>query len=142
MHADTTSGSRVVAENGAAEEKRGAIAANGLAVIDELMAGGELLPSQLPSATCWTAEKRLAAAVLASALVEIRDHHGSRGHHRRVAEALEWVESDDAEWPFSFQRLCALFSLEVDWVRSVVRQWIGTPREARKPVSFLYRHAA
>ena len=133
MNEDTTLGTSA---------RRSAMAANGLAVIDHLMAGGELLPSQLPSASCWTAEKRLAAAVLASALVEIRDHHGSRGHRRSVAEALEWVESDDGTWPFSFLRLCGLFALEVEWVRLVVRQWIGTPRAARKPVSFLYRHAA
>jgi hypothetical protein len=35
-----------------------------------------------------------------------------------------------------------LFSLEPDWVRQVIREWVDTPREARKPVSFLYRHAA
>lgn len=123
------------------EPSRGGLS-RGLAVIDDLMAGGELLPAQLPAASHWTPEKKLAAAVLASALVEIRDHHGVPSHRRRVAEALEWVQSDEAEWPYTFVRLCALFDLEPEWVRGVVARWVATPRDARKPISFLYRQAA
>ena len=124
------------------ESPRGAFASHGLTVIDDLMAGGEMMPAQLPSASHWTPEKKLAAAVLASALVEIRDHHGNPAHRRRVAEALEWVQSDEATWPYSFVRLCELFELETQWVRGVVARWVGTPREERKPISFLYRQAA
>src|SRR5512147_2685539 len=86
----------------AAETPRGPINFHSLAVIDDLMAGGELLPAQLPSPASWSPEKRLAAAVLASALIEIRDHLGKRTHRQRVVEALEWVGSDDATWPMSF----------------------------------------
>src|SRR4051812_44383055 len=89
--------------------QRGSFLSAGLAVIDDLMAGGELLPAQLPKATQWTPEKKLAAAVLASALVEVRDHYGSPTHRRLVAEALEWIALDDADWPFSCVRLCELF---------------------------------
>jgi hypothetical protein len=121
---------------------RGATAANGLAVIDGLMAGGEMLPSQLPVTTNWSPEKKLAAAVLASALVEIRDHHGSPGHRRRIAEALEWVHADETSWPYAFVPLCELFGLDVGWVREVVAEWQGTPRSARKGISYLYRQAA
>ena len=124
------------------ESPRGSFAANGLSVINDLMAGGEMLPSQLPTASNWTPEKRLAAAVLASALVEIRDHHGNPVHRRRVAEALEWVRAEDEEWPFSFIRLCALVALEPVWVREVVARWMDTPRDGRKSVSLLYRQAA
>lgn len=129
-------------EDGATKSPRGAVHVHSLAVIDDLMAGGEMLPAQLPSATNWSPEKKLTAAVLASALVEIRDHYGSRAHRHRVAEALEWVQADDSAWPFSFLRLCALFELEVDWVRAAVQRWMGTPREERKAVNFLYRQAA
>jgi hypothetical protein len=115
---------------------------HGLAVIDDLMAGGELLPAQLPVATTLSPEKKLTAAVFASALVEIRDHHGNPAHRRRVAEAIEWVQSDDVEWPFSFLRICDVFDLEPEWVRREVQQWIETPLHARKAVSFLYRQAA
>ncbi|MGH7785773.1 MAG: hypothetical protein ACRERC_02845 [Candidatus Binatia bacterium] len=124
-----------------AESPRGPFAL-GPSVIDDLMAGGELLPTQMPSPTHWSAEKKLAAAVLASALVEIRDHHGSPAHRRRVAEALEWVHGEDEDWPYTFLRLCALFGLEAEWVRAEVARWIETPRGARKGVTFLYRQAA
>jgi hypothetical protein len=127
---------------GRAETARGALAANGLIVIDDLMAGGEMLPAQLPASSNWSPEKKLAAAVLASALVEIRDHHGTPAHARRVAEALEWVQGEDTVWPYSFLPLCEVLGLEADWVRQVVARWIGTPRAARKPISFLYRQAA
>ena len=115
---------------------------HGLAVIDNLMAGGELLPAQLPSASNWTPEKRLAAAVLASALIEIRDHHGSAPHRRHVAETLRWIRAEEDGWPFGFVRLCALFDLDVDWVREEVARWINTPRGERKSIPFLYRWAA
>jgi hypothetical protein len=137
---DATSESVNASEPAAAV--RGAAALNGLSVIDDLMAGGEMLPAQLPRRSDWSPEKKLAAAVLASALVEIRDHHGSPAHQRPVADALAWVESDEVEWPYAFLPLCDLLALEASWVREVVAGWMGTPRAARKPISFLYRQAA
>lgn len=121
---------------------RGAVASPGLSVIDDMMAGGELLPAQLPVASNWSAEKKLAAAVLASALVEIRDHAGSPAHRRRVAEAVAWVQADDVDWPYAFVPLCELLALDVAWVRGVVAGWLATPAAARKPIAFLYRQAA
>ena len=120
---------------------RQALAASGMSVIDDLMSGGELLPAQLPSASYWSPERRLAGAVLASALIEIRDHHGSPGHRRKVAEALEW-------WigryrvALSFLPLCQLFDLEPDWVRGAIHRWAHMPLAARKAMRFLYRQAA
>ena len=137
-----TSGERSSVTTTAGEAARGPFLNGGLSVIDDLMASGELLPAQLPSASHWTPEKKLAAAVLASALVEIRDHHGNPGHRRRVQEALALVALDDAEWPFSFVRLCGLFGLEVEWVRSVVAGWVQVPPQERKTISYLYRQAA
>ena len=126
----------------APDGQRGSFLSAGLAVIDDLMAGGVMLPAQLPAPTQWTAERKLAAAVLASALVEVRDHHGAPGHRRRVEEALEWIASDETDWPFSFVRLCELFGLEVEWVRGVVANWVRVPSADRKSISFLYRQAA
>ncbi|HSQ01490.1 MAG TPA: hypothetical protein VL049_30070 [Candidatus Dormibacteraeota bacterium] len=137
-----TTGEQETAASPPSDGARGSFLSAGLSVIDGLMAGGELLPAQLPAATHWTPEKKLAAAVLASALVEIRDHHGSPAHRRRVAEALEWVALDDGSWAFSFVRLCELFSLEVEWVRGVVARWVQVRPEDRKGISFLYRQAA
>ena len=139
---ETTSGQNSAAIPVGADGQRGSLSGPSLSVIDDLMAGGELLPAQLPSATHWTAEKKLAAAVLASALVEVRDHCGSAGHRRRVREALEWIALDDHAWPLSFVRLCELFGLEVAWVRGVVAGWLKVAPEDRKTISFLYRQAA
>jgi hypothetical protein len=126
----------------AAEESRGTFSIAGLGVIDRLMAGGEILPTQVPGATHWTPEKKLAGAVLASALLEIRDHHGVPGHGRRVREAFEWIALDDGAWAFSFVRLCDLFGLEPEWVRAVVGRWAAVPLDQRKAITFLYRQAA
>lgn len=138
-----TAGTQVTAPATASDgAQRGSFLTAGLAVVDDMMAGGELLPAQLPAATHLTPEKKLAAAVLASALVEVRDHHGSPSHRHRVNEALEWIALNDREWPFSFVRLCDLFGLEVEWVRGVVAGWVRVPLEQRKPINFLYRQAA
>jgi hypothetical protein len=106
----------------------GAVQADVPSVVDGLMAAGALLPAQMPSASGgWSPEKRLAAAVLSGALTEIQVHHGRRSHRRRVAEALEWIRSNDTAWPFSFLRLCALFALDPDWVRAAVERWTRMP---------------
>lgn len=110
--------------------------------LEHLIASGEILAAQLPSPTDWSPEKRLAGAVLMSALVEIRDRHADRQYRRRVAEDLLWVFSDDVDWPFSFVRLCQLFDLEPAWVREVVIGWQNgavarVPRQSTR-----YCHAA
>lgn len=106
-----------------------------LKVLQDLMAGAEITPAQLASTTNWSPEKRLASAVLSAALLEIRTHAGDPRHRRRIQEDLEWVFSDDREWPFSFLRLCDLFDLDVDWVRETVGEWMESgSRGGRRPV--------
>lgn len=111
-------------------------------IIGHLVAAGEILPSQLASPSDWSPEKKLAGAVLAHTLMEIRDHHRDAHYRRRVAQDLEWVISTDAEWPYSFVPLCELFGLEPEYVRSVVARWTqaGTSH-AQRPWS-AHRHAA
>ncbi len=121
---------------------RGSLPTQELHVIEHLMAGGQMLSAQVSTASNWTPEKKLGGAVLASALVEIRDHHGDPHYRRRTAEDLEWIHADDAEWPFSFVRLCALFELDTDWVREVVARWVATPLAERTRPGTPYRHAA
>jgi hypothetical protein len=121
----------------------GTIRADVPSVIAGLMAAGALLPEQMPAASApWSPEKKLAAAVLASALTDIRVYHGRRSRQRQVAEALEWVQSDDTAWPFSFLRLCALFGLDSDWVRAAVNGWTRMPPHEREPRRITFRHAA
>jgi len=112
-------------------------------VIDDLMAGGTLLPEQMATAGApWSPELKLAAAVLASALQEVRDHCGQRAYLHRVAETLQWIGSNDTVWPFAFLRLCALFGLDPDWVRAAVERWISQPRTDRVPRRIAFRSAA
>lgn len=113
-------------------------------VIEHMLAGGEIVAAQVPSSGSWSREKKLAAAAFTSALINIRDQAAS-AHPRRlreVTEDVDWVMADDFDWPYSFVRLCELFDLETSWVRGVVVGWVGTPRDERKPISFLYRQAA
>jgi hypothetical protein len=111
-------------------------------IIEHLLAGGEMVASQLPAASGWSAERKLAAAVLSGALIEIRDHSRDRSFRRQIAEDAEWVFSDERDWPFSFLSLCEFFDLDPAWVRSIVNTWL---QEESRPVDrqgARYRHAA
>jgi hypothetical protein len=109
--------------------------------VNHLLASGEVLPSQLPSVSSWSPEKKLAAAVLTSALICIRDHYGDEPYAEVVEEDLAWVASDDMTNGFSFLQLCEIFELDAAWVREVVERWKTTEKRQRRPFS-LHRHAA
>lgn len=113
-----------------------------LAMLDHLMACGEMVAAQTPSPTNWTPEKRLAAAILASALTGVRDHAGERKYRRKLAEDLDWIRSDESEWPFSFLRLCDIFGLDAGWVRGVVQSWVADPGVHSRRTFSTFRQAA
>jgi len=112
--------------------------------IDHMLARGEIMPTQLPTACTWSREKKLAAAAFTSALINIRDNaviaQGRR--HREVQQDIEWVMNDDATWPYSFLRLCELFSMDAAWVRDRVRHWVAAPRSRTGQRFSAHRHAA
>lgn len=112
------------------------------AAIEHLMASGEILASQLPVGTSWSPEKRLAAAVLTSALISLRDRHRDPQHQQDVEEDRAWVASDDVQAPFSFLRLCDVFGLEPTWVREIVRRWAAESGQRRRRTFSMHRHAA
>lgn len=101
--------------------------------LEELMAGGSLLPAQQPQWCFWSPEKRLAGAVLATALIEVRDHHSDPKYRRLVAEDLVWIRSNDARDPYSFLRLCQLLNIEPVWVRETVHRWMAETAQAAPP---------
>ena len=109
--------------------------------VNHLLASGEMLPSQLPSASSWSPEKKLAMAVLTSALISIRDHYGDEAHAEIVKEDLAWVASDDMANDFNFVHLCDIFALDAAWVREVVERWKTTEKRERRAFS-LHRYAA
>ena len=116
-------------------------AGDGMRIIEHLLAGGEIVAAQLPAASNWSPERKLAASVLAEALIEVRDHASIAQHRRRVSDALRWIYTDDRTWPYSFLRLCDEFGLTPGWVRRVVRRWERGDAH-RRPSSARYRHAA
>ena len=93
--------------------------------LDHLLAGGAVLPEQLATNSEWPAEKRLAAAVIGSALLEVRGSLTNRARRRRAGEDLEWIFSDDTTRPFAFVPLCEVLSIEPEYLRDKVRRWIG-----------------
>jgi hypothetical protein len=94
-----------------------------VALLEQLMAGEILLPTQAASPSAWSPEKRLAGAVLRDALLEVRDTDDDPRSRVRVAEDLAWIQDDHSDWPFSFLRLCAVFGLDPAWVRQTVEAW-------------------
>jgi len=113
-----------------------------LGIIDHLLAGGEMVSAQLPRRSNWSPERKLAGAVFAQALIEIRDRHADPKYARRVAEDLDWIASDDTAWPYSFVPLCELFGLEPDYVRLVVQRWLQQEAPTVYRQVSAHRHAA
>ena len=110
--------------------------------LESLLTCGEILPAQLPSPSNWSPERKLAGAVFASALVEIRDRQADPNYRLRVKRALEWISSEDVEWPFSFIPLCHLFNLEPEYVRGIVQRWLREGPAQQPRQSSAHRHAA
>jgi hypothetical protein len=110
--------------------------------LQHLLASGGILPSQMARRSDWSPEKKLAAAVFANALVEVRDRHADTAYQRRVREDVEWIFSEEVVWPFSFVRLCHLFDLEPEYVRAVVRRWLAAPAPRAYRQCSAHRHAA
>lgn len=83
---------------------------------------GTLLPAQLPVAldgVAVTGVKGLMIAVLEDAiscLGAAGRGAGARARLQAVA-AAKWIRSSDASWPFSFQAICDVLSLDGDRLR-------------------------
>jgi hypothetical protein len=89
---------------------------------------GEVI-MDLPPARPWrhhVGELRLMAAVLEDAINVLR----KRPRSRAGREAREWVTSNDASWPFAFERICDALDLDVESVR---RQVMANGRVMRAP---------
>ena len=95
-----------------------------------------LLPSQWDDLTISPqdcAPKRLMYAVLHDALHLIPSQHWPQGRRasRLAREALEWVEKDETQWPFSFVNICVVLGLDVEATRAAIHQ----ARPPQLPVS-------
>ena len=64
-------------------------------------------------------ERELAAAVLENAMADLRNYRYARRRRRQrfYMAGVQWVASDDREWPFSFVNLCEFLKLSPDALR-------------------------
>lgn len=85
----------------------------------------QLLPCQFP----WggrqrTGEERLVFAILQDAILLIQKPKvcGCAVPTPRE-DALDWMASDDTDWPFSFVNVCAILDLDPSALRKRVLHW-------------------
>jgi hypothetical protein len=102
---------------------------------------GTLLPSQVPVAldgVAVTGVKGLMIAVLEDAIscLGVGSAAGARARLQAVA-AAKWIRSRDASWPFSFQAICDVLSLDGERLR---RHLLDA--YARRQPALAYPHAS
>lgn len=93
-----------------------------------------------------TGERRLLHAVLERALIDVTQHAGATGRHRRnvVAKARAWFESRDRVWLYSFERVAEALEVDAEYIRRLIanhaaairatlerRRWAALGAEAR-----------
>ena len=63
-------------------------------------------------------------AVLEEALVTFqRGLNSPRAEHRRhFHEVDRWIRSDDTDWPFAFENICACLRIDPDYVRGGLKR--------------------
>jgi len=66
-----------------------------------------------------------------------------RNGERLFAEAEEWIESSEREWPYSFGNICDALGLEDEFVRMGLRRWrerhVAAQIDSSKVVRFPFR---
>jgi hypothetical protein len=99
-----------------------------------------LLPAQFFAAFRRAAgierERLLMLAVLEDAVDCYQKHaHSNEPRGRQLFdEAVEWVESDDRSWLFSFENICDTLEINADYVRRGLRTWTERKPAARPAV--------
>jgi hypothetical protein len=92
-------------------------------------------------------ERALMRAVLLDAVECLTGGSRSRARAQHALEARTWVERRDAEWPFSFDNICAALDLDTERVRTrllsmpvdVVAAALRTPRVREEEVTAMIR---
>ena len=77
-------------------------------------------------------EKRLMLAVMEDAIATFQKSfpEANRRQRRLLRETEEWIQSNDASWPFSFENICAALDIEADYLRQGLFKW-KTAQQAR-----------
>jgi hypothetical protein len=83
-----------------------------------------ILPAQhFPPVGKLAPEQRLMMAVLDDAVrcVASRRLSTDTRHRRLFAEARRWMLAEEADWPYSFESICAVLDLDANAVRQYLR---------------------
>jgi|SoiMethySBSTD1v2_1073268.scaffolds.fasta_scaffold07005_7 hypothetical protein len=65
-------------------------------------------------------ERRLMVAVLLDAVAVYTKCRARGVVNRRFREVDRWFRSDDREWPFAFERICEVLSLNASLIRAAI----------------------
>lgn len=101
-----------------------------------------IMPVQfwLASARQQTGEQRLMLAIIANGIDDLDKGSSLRPSHRRLfQEAYEWIKSDDAAWPCSFEPVCFAIGFDPDYIRSQLVKRYGQydqPKQKSAPREF------
>lgn len=112
------------------------------AQLDAIFAPEVILPSQFFSGgpgTTERPEKRLMLAVLQDAVGTLLKHAGSarNGPRRLVRDVEQWINARNADWPFSFDNICAALNLDPAALREGLQRVAagGTSRVVALPIT-------
>jgi hypothetical protein len=103
-----------------------------------------LLPSQyfdrVRASREYDPERRLMFAILDLAVSDYIKTAGARDPdgQEHFREVEEWVEDRDPRWLYSFEGICNVLDLDIDYLRRGLRAWkqrsSGTGPDAKEPV--------
>jgi hypothetical protein len=71
-------------------------------------------------------ERRLMVAVLLDAVAVYTKCKARGVVNRRFREVDHWFSSDDREWPFAFERICEVLSLNATLIRGAIDGQVGS----------------
>jgi len=110
--------------------------------LDERTAGvfqpDTLLPSQyfdrIKARKQLDGERRLMIAVLEDAVDVYRKQAGATEPRGQALfrDAEEWIENPDKSWLFSFENICDVLDIEVDYIRRGLHAWKDRVAKARR----------
>jgi len=83
-------------------------------------------------------ERRLMVAVLLDAVAVYTKCRARGVVNRRFREVDRWFSSDDREWPFAFERICEVLSLNATLIRGAIDGKVGSRlmiRPEQQPVA-------
>ncbi len=77
-------------------------------------------------------ERRLMLAVLQDAVECYQKYALARDPRGRLLfeDACDWIESEEREWPFSYENICEVLGLNPEYIRRGLSKW----RQQKSPV--------